>query len=147
MTSHDQTEHLKQKASDLADQARRDLANSAREQGEDIRDTAVENADQMADAAKDAGHDFEPGSLQADALRAVSKQIEDMAQHLRDRPLDELFDDAAVFARRNPMLVLSGAAVLGFAAARFLKADSGQQDLSHDDPWITNSAVADRRVS
>jgi vacuolar-type H+-ATPase subunit H len=148
MTPREQTEHLKQKASDLADQTRRDLAASARERGEDIRDSAVENADQLSGAAEDASRNFEPGSLQADALRAVTQQIDAITRHLRDRPLDELFDDAAVFARKNPLLVLGGAAVVGFAAARFLKADAGIEDESPpDDPWITDSAHPDRRAS
>ena len=63
--------------------------------------------------------------------------VDQIAAHLRDRPVDELVADAAGFARRNPLLVLGGAALVGFAAARIVKSSGGSftAQTGPVDPW------------
>lgn len=142
MTTLDQSENLRDRAGRLAEDARDTVTDAARQQGAQVRDAAVDEADHVADAARDARRHFDSSSLQAEALKAVQHQIEGVTQRLRDRPVEDLIDDAAVFARRNPLLVLGGAAVVGFAAARFLKAEPRTQHQASEDPWT--SAMADR---
>lgn len=147
MTTLSDTENMKDRAKRLTQDARDSVAETAREQGEEVRDAAVEQADKVADAARDARQNFDSSSLQAEALKAVSQQIEGVTQRLRDRPIEDLIDDAAVFARRNPLLVLGGAAILGFAAARFLKAEPRTHRAESEDPWSYQAHTDPRGTS
>ncbi|MFP7673851.1 hypothetical protein ACG74X_10920 [Marivita sp. S0852] len=122
-------------AQEALDDAKAQAQHTARETAEGVQDRVVEEADQTADAAQRASDAFDPGSLQAAALAQLAQGIEGMAQTLRDRSIDGLVDDVAVFARRNPVLFLSGAALAGFAAARFLKSSPTHADDDVHDPW------------
>ena len=133
--STDTAEAIRTRASDIAETAQSHIADVAKSQTDATRDAAASKANEFADAARDAGQNFDPDSMQAEALRKVATTIEGISQHLRDKPIGELADDAAMFARRNPLLVLSGAAVAGFAIARFLKSSTPQVNISSDDPW------------
>ncbi|PVA08191.1 hypothetical protein [Thalassorhabdomicrobium marinisediminis] len=134
--STDTAQAIKDGAQDLAHKAQEQVTGAAEDAAESARQTAVEQADTYADAVHDAEQNFDPNSLQAEALRQVSSTIEGFTSQLRDKPVDEMLDDAAVFARRNPLLVLTGAAVLGFAAARFMKASPRRSSTRRgDDPW------------
>jgi len=105
-----------------------------RDAGESARDAAVNEADQTAEALDTAADTFDADALQAAALRQLSDAVTSGVAGLRDKPVDALVDDAALFARRNPAVFLAGAALLGFAAARVLKAPSPRPD-ERDDPW------------
>ena len=63
--------------------------------------------------------------------------LDQVIAHLRDRPVDDIVADAARFARRNPLLVLGGAALAGFAAARMVKSAGVSSSAPGDpaDPW------------
>ena len=63
--------------------------------------------------------------------------LDQITAHLRDRPVDNIVADAAGFARRNPLLVLGGAALAGFAAARMVKSAGVSSNTQNDpaDPW------------
>lgn len=130
--STDLGEAVSDAANDLKDTARdvvEQKANAA-------KDTAVEKADQFTAAAVAAERQFDPSSVQAEALRVASEQISNAMTHIRNKPVDELLDDAALFAKRNPLLVLGGAALVGFAAARFFKSGgNGNEPWSAGDPW------------
>ena len=49
-------------------------------------------------------------------------QIDSVADYFRDRNVDDVMRDVRSMARRNPAMVLGGALMAGFMAARFLKA-------------------------
>jgi hypothetical protein len=126
--------------SETVAEAAKDLKGSARDVVERkahvAKDAAVEKADQFAAAAEAAERQFDPSSMQAEALRVASEQISDAMDHIRNKPVDELIDDAALFAKRNPLLVLGGAALAGFAAARFFKAGGNKTERwTSTDPW------------
>lgn len=63
--------------------------------------------------------------------------LDQITAHLRDRPVDDIVAHAAGFARRNPLLVLGGAALAGFAAARMVKSAGVSSSAPGDpaDPW------------
>jgi hypothetical protein len=55
----------------------------------------------------------------------------------------ELASQATDMARRNPMLFIGGAAIAGFAAARFLKARDPQPHASAQaNPWAAPSPTS-----
>lgn len=118
---------------DMAENAKTQAAHKAQTKAEHTPETA-ENA---ASAAQGASVEFDRDTLQAAALEQLGAQINAVAARLRDTPVDEMVDDVAVFARKNPLLFLGGAALAGFAAARFLKSPEGARGAADDadDPW------------
>ena len=137
----------KAQAADMAEDARDSAAASAREEAEELRSRAVHEAEDAADAAEAARQEFDQDSLQAAALRQLGEQISNVADRIRDKPVDGMIDDIAVFARRNPLLFLGGAAIAGFAAARFLKSGNGspRTQTVADDPWAGHLEPMERR--
>ncbi|MCR9108870.1 hypothetical protein [Marivita sp. XM-24bin2] len=127
----------KERATKLANDATDHVSAAAQQQAEQARSEAIDTAESTASAADAAGDEFDSDSLQAAALNQISAQISSVAAQLRDKPVDEMADDVAVFARKNPLLFLGGAALLGFAAARFIKSGEGTHSTAEDetDPW------------
>lgn len=117
---------------DMAHDARMRMAASAREQAETARQHTIGTED-----AETSDQDSRPDTLQDAALAQLGAQINVIAARLQDTSVDEMVDDVALFARRNPLLFLGGAALAGFAAARFLKSEAGSQTSEDDefDPW------------
>jgi len=148
MANTDNTlETAKERAGEMAADARDTATASAKEEAEKARAQAVDEADDAASAAHAAEREFDDDSLQAAALRQIGAQISGIADQLRDKPVDAMVDDVALFARRNPLLFLGGAAIAGFAAARFLKSGNGSSGRSHsmsDDPWAGHLSDAER---
>ncbi|KUF10581.1 hypothetical protein [Pseudoponticoccus marisrubri] len=118
----------------------------------DARDMAHEKADETVGAARDraqdelrsarsatdaAAEELPEGSLQAEALSQASGLLDTAVASLNDVDFDTLAQDVSHFARRNPLLFLGGAALAGFAAARFLKAGDGStaRRAPTQDPW------------
>ncbi len=71
------------------------------------------------------------GSLQdqspavAAYVRSTGQRIDRLADDLRDKPAGELLAMATDFGRRQPLALLAGAAIIGFALARVVKAGIG----------------------
>ncbi len=114
----------------------------AHRQVERAADQATDQAEmevtRAVDAAVAASKEFEPGSLQAQAAGQIAAQLQTVASSISDTDLAAATAKAKTFARENPALFLGGAALLGFAAARFLKASDpeGRGALLGDtDPW------------
>lgn len=119
--------------SDLEKQARAQAADLGRKAKEAVADTvrntagaaqsqAAQEVQATADAAGAAADAFAPGSVQAQAARMVAGHLEDAARRVRSLEFEQAVQDVSAFARRNPLLFLSAAAMAGFAATRFLKA-------------------------
>lgn len=127
----------KNRATELANDATDYVSTAAQEQAEHARSEAIDTVESAASAADAAGREIDSDSLQAAALNQIGDQISSVAAQLRDKPVDEMVDDVAVFARTNPLLFLGGAALIGFAAARFIKSGEGSHAAREDetDPW------------
>ena len=65
-----------------------------------------------------------PDSVQARVMSAVAGGVSQAAHTLRDRSLSEMAADLRALAKRNPGVFAAGAAVAGFALARFLRASA-----------------------
>lgn len=118
-------EHLKETARSKADQ-----------QASALRDHAADRVKRTANAANAAADQFDPASLQAEAVRRVADRVDDIAAQIRDGDLSSMMTQVQNFARRNPALFVGGAVLAGFAATRFLKAsDPRSIDTLDDDPW------------
>ncbi len=58
----------------------------------------------------------------------MADSVADAAERMRGMSLNDVARDTTDFARRHPAAFLSGAALVGFAAARFLKASAVDDD-------------------
>ncbi len=108
----------KAEASSLADKAY-DVADSKLQEG---KSEATSRMDRTAEQIRNAGQEFGDDSYQAQAAEYLASNLTQAADMIRGKDLGELVDDVTEFARRNPALFLGGAALLGFAAARMMKA-------------------------
>ena len=69
----------------------------------------------------------------ADVADSVGRQIDRVADYLRDSDGRTISRDIESLARRQPALVFAGAFALGLVAARFLKSsDPGSDDASYE---------------
>ena len=139
MARHDDlTQDVKTKAHDLGRDAKNAVYAEAERAAAQARDHAAQKVTNAANAANAAGAQFEGDSLQARAAHQVADQVEGIAARLRSADLNTITRDVSQFARQNPALFVGGAALLGFAATRFLKArDPEPVDYASaaGDPW------------
>ena len=95
---------------------------------------ALSNVGRMVGDTAD-GIEERLGAEYGDYARRAAAAIEDAANNLANKDADELIDDTRTFVRKSPGVALAGAAVVGFALARLIKAglDRGTDDDSSDD--------------
>lgn len=58
----------------------------------------------------------------ADYVRGTGEKIDRLASDLRDKKVGDLLSSAAEFGRSQPVVLLAGAALIGFALSRLIKA-------------------------
>ena len=61
----------------------------------------------------------------ADYVRSTGQRIDRLADDLRDKSAGELLTIATDFGKRQPLALLAGSAIVGFALARIVKAGIG----------------------
>ena len=135
--SSDLTQSAKAHAKDLGEKAKATATQEAVAQADTAKHAAADQVQRAANAADAAASQLDPSSPQAQAVQQVADRIEDMAMKLRTADVRQVASQATDMARRNPLLFIGGAAIAGFAAARFLKARDPQMaawDIN-DDPW------------
>lgn len=116
----DTARHLGEDARNLGEEAR----TQGKEQLEQLRGTAAENLDRLAESAHAAA-----SSLEHDDVGHLSEYVSDMASRmgqlsnaLRTRSIDEVFNDLGRIARENPALFVTGSLAIGFGISRFARA-------------------------
>ncbi len=120
---------LRDDASRIADSARDGVrdgvagaqAEASRQAKRGIERTADE-VSHTAHALETAAGEFEDGSLQHQLLNRAASGLSDLSGTLRGKSIDQIAGDLANFGRRNPAAFLGGAALVGFAVARFARA-------------------------
>jgi len=90
------------------------------------RETFAATGERIADNLRASAH--QAGEMRSKLADVVAGSVNDVANALRQRNMGELVADVQEMARRNPGLFMAGAAVAGFAAARFLRSSSRQGD-------------------
>ena len=87
------------------------------------------SADMVASAARTAEAVAESVAEQSPALaeyvRGAGEKIDRLATDLRDKSVGDLLNQAAGFARSQPVVLIAGAALVGFALSRLIKAGAG----------------------
>ncbi len=105
-----------------------DLAQSARtrveEEASTVQTSIADGIDAVAGRVSEAAGKMAPDAPHTRSAEAVAGRLEGAAQAVRDTDLQILPERLSAFARRNPAAFLGGAAILGIAVGRFLKAQS-----------------------
>ena len=137
----------KEGAREVAGQASAELSHVAGEASNQVRQLAGQattelktQADTQAQRAAGSLHTLagqfdalangrpEEAGPVADYAQQLNRRLADLADHLDQRGVDGLVDDATRFARRKPGMFLAGAAAAGFLAARFVRGNQAAQD-------------------
>ncbi len=144
------SDEIREKGAEAAQTARDtawNYADQARQQayarGEHYRDYAADETGKVADALRRASQDLSSGSPQERLVGQIADGVADAAERMRGMTLNEIARDTSAFARTHPAAFLGGAALLGFAASRFLKATAHDED----DLYLPPSTRAPSSVS
>lgn len=114
----DATEQVKQAASEAADTVTGEVKGLLNRQLE----AGANTLGGLARSVKRAAQDLERDSPQtADLVRSVASRVDDYANGLRTQSIEDLWNSAASFTRRQPALVFGLAALTGFFVLRTVK--------------------------
>ena len=130
----------------------RDVGAAAKERLGDLRDTAQSSIDDAKAAAADkteavkgrtadeisrtaegleaAAKEMDGSPLQQDLLREAADGLKHIAQAVQGKSIGAMVGDLSEFGRQNPLAYLGGAALAGFALARFARASKPEADAS-----------------
>jgi ElaB/YqjD/DUF883 family membrane-anchored ribosome-binding protein len=126
-------DQAREKVGEAADQAKQTAQNVAsqaqdrvREQVDQRSTEAGERVGGTAEDIRSVGQELRKQGKEGPAKLAeqAAERIDRAGSYLRESDADRILNDAEDFGRRQPWAVLAGAVVVGFAAARFLKASS-----------------------
>jgi hypothetical protein len=93
-----------------------DIANRSKAAGAD----AVAGVARTAEALADTVAPDSPAI--AEYVRGAGQKIDRLASDLREKKVGDLLASAAEFGRSQPVIMLAGAALIGFALSRVVKA-------------------------
>ncbi len=92
-----------------------ELAGRSAQAGADAVAGVAKTATTLADSLKDQS------PAVADYVRSTGQRIDRLADDLRDKSAGELLTLATDFGKRQPLALLAGSAIIGFALARIVK--------------------------
>jgi hypothetical protein len=120
-----------------------ELKEQGAQAGEQAGEALKSNAGAMAERPLEAGADALAGvartaasvadevasgaPMVADYLKSAGEKIDRLSTDLREKKVSELLDAAVGFGRAQPVLMLAGAVVVGFALSRLIKAGAAAQ--------------------
>ena len=116
---------VKDEAVSLAGEAASTARDATVQKIDNARETLADAGDRLANTLQDSVSDSD--GLGARALSGAANGISSAASSLRSHSLDDLLASTRAFAKRNPGAFAAGAAVAGFALARFLRSSSNAQ--------------------
>ncbi len=129
-------EQAKEKAQEVAGQAK-EQAQQAKEQAggklrEQVDQRSRQAGEQVSTTATDlrsVGEELRKQGKDTPAQLAdqAAERTERLGSYLTESDADKILSDVEDFARRQPWAVVAGGLVLGFAASRFLKASSSSR--------------------
>ncbi|MFZ3585337.1 hypothetical protein ACOI1H_24910 [Loktanella sp. DJP18] len=126
MAAKSATEEAKESAKTMMQSAKVAVS----DQVDAAKDTAANEVDGIASALRKAADELRDDSPQSRTFRQLSTGLADFSDTIRGKDFSELTRDVSAFARRNPVVFLGGAVLIGLAASRFAKAS---EHASHDD--------------
>lgn len=134
----------KAKLADAASGLKGQAADKAREiavQGKDRATEALDNISRLvSDAA--ASVDERVGPQYGAYARQAADAVASLASTLRDKDVDDLFEDARSAVRKSPAIAIGAAAAIGFLIARVAKAGvTPAAETTDSGPSVTSNPV------
>jgi hypothetical protein len=123
-------------ASQAQDKVRVQVDQRSTEVGERVGGTAGDIRS-VGEALRQQGKDGP-----AKVAEQAADRVERAGRYLRESDADRILNDVEDFGRRRPWAVLAGAAIAGFAAARFLKASSRERYSSRQGNGVAANRTA-----
>lgn len=111
---------LKDGATSLKSQAT-DKVRAYAEDGKTRATSALDDFSKVVNEAADS-IDEKLGAEYGQYARKAADAVQGFATNLREKEVDELYDDARALVRKSPAIAIGTAAALGFALVRLLKA-------------------------
>jgi hypothetical protein len=131
-------DRLTEAASNVADRASGTVEQAAT-QG---MTKAAETLDEVAQAVRQSGEQLRDQQPQvAGLVDTAAAQLERASSYLRESDLQDVLNQVEEIARRQPVLFIGGAFVLGLAAARFLKSSASGGGRARG--WSTGPSLRD----
>ncbi|MDT9597627.1 hypothetical protein [Sphingosinicella rhizophila] len=126
-------DQLRSQASSLRGQA----GGRVREFAESGKNRATEALDEVSRVVSDAAESIDErlGSEYGEYARRAADAVSGFADTLRNKDVEEIYDDASAVVRKSPGVALAAAAIVGFALVRLVKAglpedrDGGPEDM------------------
>lgn len=109
-------------ASDVADKAKGRLSTELAHRGEQSADQLID----VANALRQTSQQLHDNPI-APYIEKAAQKVDEVSGWVRNADVDQIKQSVEGFARREPLLFLGGAFVLGIAGARFLKSTSKGQ--------------------
>jgi gas vesicle protein len=135
-SAQDAKEQAKQKAGEVTGQAQEKAQEAAGQAKSRARDEIDRRSTEAGEQVSSTAGDLRSVSEQlreqgkdtpAKLADQAADRVEQVGGYLKDADSDRILNDVEDLARRQPWVVVAGGIVLGFAAARFLKASSSQR--------------------
>jgi hypothetical protein len=108
------------------------------------KEQAAQGLTQVADSIRKLSMDMEGSQPQiASVAETAAEQAERVANYLKQTDAREILDTVENVARRQPLLFLGGAFLLGMAATRLIKAAGGDTNRgwsTYGDGWRTTGS-------
>jgi hypothetical protein len=133
---------IAQKTSDVVDQAKEQtgqamdqVRGSAFQMMDQQKQRAADGLGSVASALHQTGDSLQGGDQGAIGQYAhrAADTVDQLAQQIRDKDVEQLLSEAENFARREPEVFLGGAVLLGLLASRFLKASARRSQMRNRD--------------
>ena len=109
---------------DAAQSTLEEARSTASEKAEETEDLAAGELARTAQGLHAAADNMEGSPFQQDLLREAADGLKQIARAVEGKNIGTLAGDLADFGRRNPVAYLGGAALVGFALARFARAST-----------------------
>ena len=132
-----------------------DLRDAAQSSLEDVKSAAADKTDEVKGQTADeiartargleaAANEMDGSPLQQDLLREAADGLKHIAQAVEGKSIGAMVGDLSAFGRQNPLAYLGGAALAGFALARFARASSPEGAGGHAASKPSDSQRSDR---
>jgi hypothetical protein len=125
-------EEAKEQVAGLADRAKQEVGaatDKVRSIAADQKDLLAAQVGGVADAMERAASDLEQSNgASAHYARLIADNAEKLSDTIRNNNVDQLLAIAQDFGRRQPALFVGAAALMGFAASRFVLASAKRRD-------------------
>jgi hypothetical protein len=125
-------EEAKEQVASLADRAKEEVGaatEKARSMATDQKDMLAEQVGGVAEAIDRAASELESNNgPSAHYARLIADNAQKLSATIRDNNVDDLLGMAQDFGRKQPALFVGAAALLGFAASRFVMASAKRRD-------------------